>query len=157
MASYFHKIETNENGSKDQRQKVERERVKDNAFVGGSVKIDLIDDTALLNVVPFCKKKKVKIVLRDLELHTMIRKLWSDMYARLLPEMVTEYRGLVSLTNQKTSEFQSEGEWHRYILGNPLLTLLLSYLLLFCFVFACCWLNMLSKTLGLRKICHSSF
>ncbi|KAG2296079.1 hypothetical protein Bca4012_002487 [Brassica carinata] len=113
MASYFHKIETNENGSKDQRQKVERERVKDNAFVGGSVKIDLIDDTALLNVVPFCKKKKVKIVLRDLELHTMIRKLWSDMYARLLPEMVTEYRGLVSLTNPKTSEFQSEGEWHR--------------------------------------------
>ncbi|KAF3505794.1 hypothetical protein F2Q69_00002129 [Brassica cretica] len=57
MASYFHKIETNGNGSKDQRQKVERERLKDNAFVGGSVKIDLIDDTALLNVVPFCKKK----------------------------------------------------------------------------------------------------
>ncbi|WZZ40441.1 hypothetical protein YC2023_036700 [Brassica napus] len=46
----------------------------------------------------------------------MIRKLWSDMYARLLPEMVTEYRGLVSLTNPKTSEFQSEGEWHRVTL-----------------------------------------
>ncbi|XP_018461855.1 uncharacterized protein LOC130512327 isoform X1 [Raphanus sativus] len=44
--------------SKEQHQKVERVRVKDNAFVGRSVKIDVVDDTALLNVVPFCKKGK---------------------------------------------------------------------------------------------------
>ncbi|KAJ4884084.1 TRAF-like protein [Raphanus sativus] len=51
-------LEKNENGSKKQHQKVERVRVKDNAFVGRSVKIDVVDDTALLNVVPFCKKGK---------------------------------------------------------------------------------------------------
>ncbi|AEC10130.1 survival motor neuron interacting protein [Arabidopsis thaliana] len=57
-ASDIHKIEKNGNGSKDQREKVERVRVKDNAFVGRSVNIDLVDDTALFDVVPFYKKGK---------------------------------------------------------------------------------------------------
>lgn len=38
---------------------MERVRVKDNTFVGiRTMKIDMVDDTVLLNVVPFCKKDK---------------------------------------------------------------------------------------------------
>lgn len=131
-----------------QRQKMERVRVKDNAFVGRSVNIDLVDDTALLNVVPFCTKKVNKDHLKDAprkhkkhnggnqqqqqdkgnastklsgnELRIVYsinqmksmryahlanqKKLWSDVYARLLPELVNEYEGLVSLKNQKTAK-----------------------------------------------------
>ncbi|KAL0711187.1 hypothetical protein Bca4012_018165 [Brassica carinata] len=74
MASYFHKIEKNGNVSEEPHQRI--------------------------------------ITLSDLELHKMvahlhqeiIRKLWSDVYAKLLPELVTKYKGLVSLKNQKTSK-----------------------------------------------------
>ncbi|EFH56248.1 hypothetical protein ARALYDRAFT_483344 [Arabidopsis lyrata subsp. lyrata] len=143
-ASDIHKIEKNGNGSKDQREKVERVRVKDNAFVGRSVNIDLVDDTALFDVVPFYKKgkdhpkrpgtdkdapkkhKKVggekpidrgnasSIVERSAstkvsdfrnrgemsgkQLRIMYSRnqmeLMSDLYAKLLPELVTEYEGL---------------------------------------------------------------
>ncbi|KAF8045809.1 hypothetical protein N665_4383s0002 [Sinapis alba] len=129
----------------NEHQKVERVRVKDNAFVGRSVKIDVVDDTALLNVVPFCKKGKdhpkrsgtaqgdkdaprkhkktggkqhvetsgdqLRIMYSLNQMKSMRyanmanqRKLWSDMYARLLPELVTEYEGLVSMKNQRTSK-----------------------------------------------------
>lgn len=152
-----------------QRQKMERVRVKDNAFVGRSVNIDLVDDTALLNVVPFCTKKVVKdhhpkdaprkhkkhnggkqqqqqdnkgnastklsetsgnelrIVYSINQMKSMRyahpanqKKLWSDVYARLLPELVNEYEGLVGLKNQKTakSNVRESG------IGNPLLTFL---------------------------------
>ncbi|KAJ4904110.1 hypothetical protein Rs2_18061 [Raphanus sativus] len=130
-----------------QHQKMERVRVKDNAFVGRSVNIDLVDDTALLNVVPFCTKKVVKdhhpkdaprkhkkhnggkqqqqqdkgnastsgnelrIVYSINQMKSMRyahpanqKKLWSDVYARLLPELVNEYEGLVGLKNQKTAK-----------------------------------------------------
>ncbi|XP_018436540.2 uncharacterized protein LOC108808929 isoform X2 [Raphanus sativus] len=139
----------------DFHQKVERVRVKDNAFVGRSVKIDVVDDTALLNVVPFCKKGKDhhhhakrsgtahgddkeaprkhkktgvkhqhveasggKIMYSLNQMKSMRyanmgnqRKLWSDMYARLLPELVSEYEGLVSLKkmNQKNSKSSGIG------------------------------------------------
>ncbi|KAG2245177.1 hypothetical protein Bca52824_092980 [Brassica carinata] len=144
-------LEKNGNGSKEQ--KVERVRVKDNAFVGRSVKIDVVDDTALLNVVPFCCKKGkdhhhpkrsgaahsddkeaprkhkktgggkqqhvetsgvdqlLRLMYSVNQMKSMRyanmgnqRKLWSDMYARLLPELVSEYEGLVSLKNQKSSK-----------------------------------------------------
>ncbi|KAF2602941.1 hypothetical protein F2Q70_00028753 [Brassica cretica] len=142
MASDVHIIE--KNGS-HQHQKVERVRVKDNAFVGRSVKIDVVDDTALLNVVPFSKKAKdhpkhkrnggkhivvsgkqqdkgnaskvgegsqLRIMYSINQMKSMRyanmgnqKKLWSDVYARLLPELVNEYEGLVvSLKNQKTSK-----------------------------------------------------
>ncbi|KAJ0258377.1 hypothetical protein HA466_0071770 [Hirschfeldia incana] len=131
--------------------KVERVRVKDNAFVGRSVKIDVVDDTALLNVVPFCKKvgkdhhpkrsgaahgddkeaprkhkktggrhqhvetsggNQLRIMYSLSQMKSMRyanmanqRKLWSEMYARLLPEVVSEYEGLVSLKkSQKSSK-----------------------------------------------------
>ncbi|KAL9302560.1 hypothetical protein AtEden1_Chr2g0264961 [Arabidopsis thaliana] len=158
-ASDIHKIEKNGNGSKDQREKVERVRVKDNAFVGRSVNIDLVDDTALFDVVPFYKKgkdhskrpvtahtdkdaprkhkkvgvekpidkgnassivernastkvsdfrnsgemngKQLRIMYSRNQMESMRyahianqKKLWSDLYARLLPELVTEYEGL---------------------------------------------------------------
>ncbi|XP_024003980.1 uncharacterized protein LOC18026444 isoform X2 [Eutrema salsugineum] len=168
MASDSHKIEKNGNGngSEEQHEKMERVSVKDNAFVGRSVKIDLVDDTALLNVVPFSKKgkdhpkrpgtahaekdtprkhkktgekpiggkqdkgsasnvvegnastklsetngKQLRIMYTRNQMKSMRnaqsanqKKLWSDMYARLPPELVTEYEGLVSLKNQKTSK-----------------------------------------------------
>ncbi|KAL0720323.1 hypothetical protein Bca4012_034922 [Brassica carinata] len=167
-------LEKNGNGSKEQ--KVERVRVKDNAFVGRSVKIDVVDDTALLNVVPFCCKKGkdhhhskrsgtaysddkeaprkhkktgggkqqhvetsggdqlLRIMYSVNQMKSMRyanmanqRKLWSDMYARLLPELVSEYEGLVSLKNQKSSKSNMR-ESGIGILGNSLLTLLVSYL-----------------------------
>ncbi|KAL0739977.1 hypothetical protein Bca4012_081490 [Brassica carinata] len=131
--------------AKDQHQKVERVRVKDNAFVGGSVNIDLVDDTALLNIVPFSKKgkdhpkdvprkhkkhiggggkqqdkgnasnvvegKEMRIVYSINQMKSMRyahsadqKKLWSDVYARLLPELVNEYEGLVCWKIQKTSK-----------------------------------------------------
>ncbi|KAG7574639.1 Gemin2/Brr1 [Arabidopsis suecica] len=155
-ASDIHKIEKNGNGSKDQREKVERVRVKDNAFVGRSVNIDLVDDTALFDVVPFYKKgkdhpkrpgtdkdapkkhkkvggekpidkgnapsivernastkvsdfrkrgemsgKQLRIMYSRNQMESMRyahianqKKLWSDLYAKLLPELVTEYEGL---------------------------------------------------------------
>ncbi|CAN6836007.1 unnamed protein product [Brassica oleracea] len=137
MASDVRIIEKNGN---HQHQKVERVRVKDNAFVGRSVKIDVVDDTALLNVVPFSKKGKdhpkhkknggkhivgekgnaskdvegneLRIMYSLSQMKSMRyanmgnqKKLWSDVYARLLPELVIEYEGLVvSLKNQKTSK-----------------------------------------------------
>ncbi|KAF2566800.1 hypothetical protein F2Q68_00023828 [Brassica cretica] len=134
----------------EKNQKVERVRVKDNAFVGRSVKIDVVDDTALLNVVPFCSKKgkdhhpkrsgaahsddkeaprkhkktvgkhqhdetsgdQLRIMYSLNQMKSMRyanmanqRRLWSDMYARLVPELVSEYEGLVSLKkNQKSSK-----------------------------------------------------
>ncbi|CAN8318042.1 unnamed protein product [Cochlearia groenlandica] len=140
-------VETISVASNDE--KIERVRVKDNAFVGRSVNIDLVDDTALLNVVPFHKKskdhgkrvgalhvdkdaprkhkkvgekkplteevseangKKKKVMYSIKQMKSMRyaqlanqKKLWSEIYARLLPELVTEYEGLVSLKNQKTS------------------------------------------------------
>lgn len=182
-ASDIHKIEKNGNGSKDQREKVERVRVKDNAFVGRSVNIDLVDDTALFDVVPFYKKgkdhpkrpgtdkdapkkhkkvggekpidrgnassiversastkvsdfrnrgemsgKQLRIMYSRNQMESMRyahianqKKLWSDLYAKLLPELVTEYEGL---KNHRRESGIS-------ILGNPPLTLLLSYLLHF--------------------------
>ncbi|CAH8355798.1 unnamed protein product [Eruca vesicaria subsp. sativa] len=149
-------LEKNENDSKEQCQKVERVRVKDNAFVGRSVKIDVVDDTALLNVVPFCGKKgkdhhskrsgtaghsddreaprkhkktggkhqhveasgdELRIMYSVNQMKSMRyanmanqRKLWSDMYARLLPELVSEYEGLVSLKkSQKSSKSSGIG------------------------------------------------
>nr|VDD16077.1 unnamed protein product [Brassica oleracea] len=138
MASDVRIIEKNGN---HQHQKVERVRVKDNAFVGRSVNIDVVDDTALLNVVPFSKKAKdaprkhkknggkhivgekgnaskdvegneLRIMYSLSQMKSMRyanmgnqKKLWSDVYARLLPELVIEYEGLVvSLKNQKTSK-----------------------------------------------------
>ncbi|KAF2568183.1 hypothetical protein F2Q68_00028290 [Brassica cretica] len=142
MASDVRIIE--KNGS-HQHQKVERVRVKDNAFVGRSVKINVVDDTALLNVVPFSKKAKdhpkhkrnggkhivvggkqqgkgnaskvgersqLRIMYSLSQMKSMRyanmgnqKKLWSDVYARLLPELVNEYEGLVvSLKNQKNSK-----------------------------------------------------
>ncbi|CAH8389825.1 unnamed protein product [Eruca vesicaria subsp. sativa] len=149
-------LEKNENGSKEQCQKVERVRVKDNAFVGKSVKIDVVDDTALLNVVPFCGKKgkdhhskrsgtaghsddreaprkhkktggkhqhveasgdQLRMMYSVNQMKSMRyanmanqRKLWSDMYARLLPELVSEYEGLVSFKkSQKSSKSSGIG------------------------------------------------
>ncbi|WZY91572.1 hypothetical protein YC2023_063901 [Brassica napus] len=139
----------------EKNQKVERVRVKDNAFVGRSVKIDVVDDTALLNVVPFCSKKgkdhhpkrsgaahsddkeaprkqkktvgkhqhvetsgdqlRVKYSLNQMKSMRYAnmanqRKLWSDMYARLVPELVSEYEGLVSTKkNQKSSKSSGIG------------------------------------------------
>lgn len=55
------------------------------------------------------------------------RRLWSDMYARLVPELVSEYEGLVK--KQKSSKSSGIG-----IHGNPLLTFLLCYLLPFVLV-----------------------
>ncbi|XP_023639360.1 uncharacterized protein LOC17890377 isoform X2 [Capsella rubella] len=165
-ASDVHKIEKNGKGSKDQHEKVERVRVKDNAFVGRSVNIDLVDDTALFDVVPFYKKgkdhpkrpgtdkdaprkykkvagekpiekgnassnvernastkvsdfrnrggmngEKLRIMYSRNQMESMRyahianqKKLWSDMYARLLPELVAEYEGLVCLKNHKNSK-----------------------------------------------------
>ena len=161
MASDVHIIEKNGN---HQHQKVERVRVKDNAFVGRSVKIDVVDDTALLNVVPFYKKAKdhpkhkrnggkhivvsgkqqdkgnaskvgegsqLRIMYSINQMKSMRyanmgnqKKLWSDVYARLLPELVNEYEGLVvSLKNQKTSKSNMR-ESGIGILGNLLLDLL---------------------------------
>ncbi|KAG2309503.1 hypothetical protein Bca52824_029251 [Brassica carinata] len=130
--------------AKDQHQKVERVRVEDNAFVGRSVNIDLVDDTALLNVVSFSKKgkdhhpkdaprkhkkhiggggkqqdkgndsdvvegKEMRIVYSINQMKSMRyahpanqKKLWSDVYARLLPELVSEYEGLVCWKIQKS-------------------------------------------------------
>ncbi|CAH2058353.1 unnamed protein product [Thlaspi arvense] len=164
-------IEKNGNGSKEQPEKVERVIVKDNAFVGRSVNIDVVDDTALLNVVPCYKKgkdhpkrpgtahndkdaprkhkkvgekaiggkqykgnasnvvegnastklsetsgKQLRIMYSIKQMKSMRyahianqKKLWSEMYARLLPELVTEYEGLVSLKNQKTSKSSGIG------------------------------------------------
>ncbi|KAG7570197.1 Gemin2/Brr1 [Arabidopsis thaliana x Arabidopsis arenosa] len=155
-ASDIHKIEKNGKGFKDQHEKVERVRVKDNAFVGRSVNIDLVDDTALFDVVPFYKKgkdhpkrpgtdkdapkkhkkvggekpidkgnassivernastkvsdfrnrgemsgKQLRIMYSRNQMESMRyahianqKKLWSDLYAKLLPELVTEYEGL---------------------------------------------------------------
>ncbi|VVB03126.1 unnamed protein product [Arabis nemorensis] len=151
--------------SKEHHETKERVRVKDNAFVGRSMKIELVDDTALLNVVPFYKKgkdhhpkrpgtshadkdaprkhkkvgekpvgekkdkgnastkvsefqnrgdtngKQLRIMYSRKQMESMRfahvanqKKLWSDMYAKLLPELVSEYEGLVSLKNQKTSK-----------------------------------------------------
>ncbi|CDY14841.1 BnaC04g48380D [Brassica napus] len=137
MASDVRIIEKNGN---HQHQKVERVRVKDNAFVGRSVKIDVVDDTALLNVVPFSKKAKdhpkhkknggkhivgekgnaskdvegneLRIMYSLSQMKSMRyanmgnqKKLWCDVYARLLPDLVNEYEGLVvSLKNQKNSK-----------------------------------------------------
>ncbi|KAL0775497.1 hypothetical protein Bca101_040649 [Brassica carinata] len=138
MASDVHIIEKNGN---HQHQKVERVRVKDNAFVGRSVNIDVVDDTALLNVVPFSKKGKdaprkhkknggkhivgekgnaskdvegneLRIMYSLSQMKSMRyanmgnqKKLWCDVYARLLPDLVNEYEGLVvSLKNQKNSK-----------------------------------------------------
>ncbi|KAL0671737.1 hypothetical protein Bca4012_034441 [Brassica carinata] len=161
MASDVHIIEKNGN---HQHQKVERVRVRDNAFVGRSVKIDVVDDTALLNVVPFSKKAKdhpkhkrnggkhivvsgkqqdkgnaskvgegsqLRIMYSINQMKSMRyanmgnqKKLWSDVYARLLPELVNEYEGLVvSLKNQKTSKSNMR-ESGIGILGNLLLDLL---------------------------------
>ncbi|XP_010506079.1 PREDICTED: uncharacterized protein LOC104782760 isoform X1 [Camelina sativa] len=157
-ASEIHKIEKNGKGSKEKHEKVERVRVKDNAFVGRSVNIDLVDDTALFDVVPFYKKgkdhpkrpgtdkdaprkhkkvagekpiekgnasskvsdflnrgdlngKQSRIMYSRKQMESMRyahiadqKKLWSDMYARLLPELVTEYEGLVYLKNYKSSK-----------------------------------------------------
>ncbi|CAL9236628.1 unnamed protein product [Arabidopsis halleri] len=155
-ASDIQKIEKNGKGFKDQHEKVERVRVKDNAFVGRSVNIDLVDDTALFDVVPFYKKgkdhpkrpgtdkyepkkhkkvggekpidkgnasslvernastkvsdfrnrgemngKQLRIMYSRNQMESMRyahianqKKLWSDLYAKLLPELVTEYEGL---------------------------------------------------------------
>ncbi|CAN6823266.1 unnamed protein product [Brassica oleracea] len=136
----------------EKNQKVERVRVKDNAFVGRSVKIDVVDDTALLNVVPFCSKKgkdhhpkrsgaahsddkeaprkhkktvgkhqhdetsgdQLRIMYSLNQMKSMRyanmanqRRLWSDMYARLVPELVSEYEGLVK--KQKSSKSSGIG------------------------------------------------
>ncbi|CAN6830643.1 unnamed protein product [Brassica oleracea var. botrytis] len=136
----------------EKNQKVERVRVKDNAFVGRSVKIDVVDDTALLNVVPFCSKKgkdhhpkrsgaahsddkeaprkqkktvgkhqhvetsgdQLRVMYSLNQMKSMRyanmanqRRLWSDMYARLLPELVSEYEGLVK--KQKSSKSSGIG------------------------------------------------
>ncbi|CAA7038150.1 unnamed protein product [Microthlaspi erraticum] len=164
MLANTHEIVKNGNGSKEQHEKTERVIVKDNAFVGRSMKIDLVDDTALLNVVPFYKKGKdhpkrpgtantekdaprkhkkigekpvggkqdkgnasdastkvsgfenrgeasVRIMYSRKQMESMRyaqianqKKLWSDMYATLLPELVNEYEGLASLKNHKTSK-----------------------------------------------------
>ncbi|XP_010517776.1 PREDICTED: uncharacterized protein LOC104793175 [Camelina sativa] len=157
-ASEVPKIEKNGKGSKEKHEKVERVRVKDNAFVGRSVNIDLVDDTALFDVVPFYKKgkdhpkrpgtdkdaprkhkkvagekpiekgnastkvsdflnrgdlngKQSRIMYSRKQMESMRyahiadqKKLWSDMYARLLPELLTEYEGLVYLKNYKSSK-----------------------------------------------------
>ncbi|KAL1187989.1 hypothetical protein V5N11_007532 [Cardamine amara subsp. amara] len=181
-ASDFHKIEKNGNGSKEkQHEKMGRVRVKDNAFVGRSMKIELVDDIALLDVLSYYKKgkdhppkrlgishtdkdaprkhkkiggekpidgrgnasnvvernastkvsvernastkvselgnhgetngKQLRIMYSRNQMESMRyghianqKKLWSDMYTRLLPELVTEYEGLVSLKSQKTSK-----------------------------------------------------
>ncbi|EOA28928.1 hypothetical protein CARUB_v10025175mg, partial [Capsella rubella] len=165
-ASDVHKIEKNGKGSKDQHEKVERVRVKDNAFVGRSVNIDLVDDTALFDVVPFYKKgkdhpkrpgtdkdaprkykkvagekpiekgnassnvernastkvsdfrnrggmngEKLRIMYSRNQMESMRyahianqKKLWSDMYARLLPELVAEYEGPVSAVPRRTQD-----------------------------------------------------
>ncbi|XP_010508562.1 PREDICTED: uncharacterized protein LOC104785117 [Camelina sativa] len=157
-ASEVHKMEKNGKGSKEKHEKVERVRVKDNAFVGRSVNIDLVDDTALFDVVPFYKKgkdhpkrpgtdkdaprkhkkvagekpiekgnasskvsdfrnwgdlngKQSRIMYSRKQMESMRyahiadqKKLWSDMYAKLLPELATEYEGLVYLKNYKSSK-----------------------------------------------------
>lgn len=191
-----HEIVKNGNGSKEQHEKTERVVVKDNAFVGRSMKIDLVDDTALLNVVPFYKKAKdhpkrpgtahadkdaprkhkkigekpvggkqnkgnasnastkvsgfdnrgeasMRIMYSRKQMESMRyahiarqKKLWSDMYATLLPELVNEYEGLASLKNHKTSK-SNPRETGIGILGNPPLTLLLSYLLHLSPAFVC--------------------
>lgn len=195
-ASDFHKIEKNVKGFKEKHEKVERVRVKDNAFVGKSVQIELVDDTALFDVVPFYKKgkdhhpkrpgtahtdkdaprkhkkvageipiemgnassivernastkvsdfrnrgetngKQLRIMYSKNQIESMRyahianqKELWSDMYARLQPELVTEYEGLVGLKNHRSSKSNLR-ESGISILGNPPLTLLLSYLLHF--------------------------
>ncbi|KFK37106.1 hypothetical protein AALP_AA4G213800 [Arabis alpina] len=155
LTSDFHKIvKNNVTVFKEHHEKKERVRVKDNAFVGRSLKIELVDDTALLNVFPFYKKGKDHHPKRPGTSHTdkdaprkhkktgkgnvsefqnrgemngkkmysrkqmesmrfanvaNQKKLWSEMYARLLPELVSEYEGLVNLKNQKTSKANLSG------------------------------------------------
>lgn len=114
-----------------------------------SVKIELIDDTVLANVVSKRpgsaytdkelprkhKKIGVKAKVSDFQscgensgkefrrlysrkqLESMRfahivnqRKLWSEMYGRLLPEVVTEYESLVCLKNHKSSKFRGKTE-----------------------------------------------
>uniref|UniRef100_A0A1J3JCF1 Gem-associated protein 2 n=1 Tax=Noccaea caerulescens TaxID=107243 RepID=A0A1J3JCF1_NOCCA len=164
MLANANEIVKNGNGSKEQHEETERVIVKDNAFVGRSMKIDLVDDTALLNVVPFYKKGKdhpkrpgtahtdkdaprkhkkigekpvggkqdkgnasnastkvskfdnhgetsMRIMYTRKQMESMRyahiarqKKLWSDMYATLLPELVNEYEGLASLKNHKISK-----------------------------------------------------